>query len=104
MRRCPLRACITGGGRWPSTATGSGRCRDLWLADLGGQDDGDRLHFSYSEVARPPAVLIYDPARAVVEPGLGGLSESRVQVRWYRSQAIAADGTEVPITILSTHR
>lgn len=66
------------------------------------EQEGDRLHFAYSEVSRSPAVLTYDRARAVIEPGLGGLSEPRAQVQWHRSLVTAADGTEVPVTVLST--
>lgn len=65
------------------------------------ESDGDRLHFSYSEVARPPAVLTYNAVRAEVEPGLGGPSEARAQACWYRSSVTAPDGTEVPVTVLS---
>jgi prolyl oligopeptidase len=66
------------------------------------EQEGDRLHFAYSEVSRSTAVLPYDRARAVIEPGLGGLSEPRAQVQWHRSLVTAADGTEVPVTVLST--
>ncbi len=65
------------------------------------ESDGDRLHFSYSEVARPPAVLTYDAGRATLESVLGELREPRAQVGWHRSTVTAPDGTDVPVTVLS---
>src|SRR5262249_19753928 len=65
------------------------------------ESDDDQLYFSYSEVARPHSVLTYAPRNGVVKPGLGGLRPPRARVHWHRSVVTAADGTGVPVTVLS---
>lgn len=65
------------------------------------ESDDDRLHFAYSEVARPHGVLTYFARRGAVVPGLGGLRRPRARVHWRRWAVTAPDGTSIPVTVLS---
>ncbi len=63
---------------------------------------GNAVYLSYADVSRPPSVVSYRRGDVGVRPWRTPVSAPRTTIRRDRHEAITADGTAIPVTVLSS--
>ncbi|MGH3776073.1 MAG: prolyl oligopeptidase family serine peptidase [Pseudonocardiaceae bacterium] len=65
------------------------------------QLSGNAAYLSYADVSQPPSVVSYRRGDVTVRPWRAPVPAPRTTIRRNRREAITADGTAIPVTVLS---